>query len=677
MKPRVSAQRLPVAIAALLVVLLAVLAALQWRWIGAVSSMQRQRMRASLLADGSRLAEDFDREVTRVFLYFHPQAGEAPGESAGRVLRQYEHWQAQAPYPGMVRDVFLVRPDAAGGLGLSLLRPRARRFEPVPWPAELGALRQRFLAPPPPGSHARGVFDPMMPLAADIPALVIPLVFSNPAQPRRHGDPMAKPHVVVRLDLRVIAGEILPALARRHFGGPEEAVYDLAVLNDRQPARVLFLSDPRLPASAFHSADVRVPMFGLRPFEELHALGMEQRPAAGHELPASREPGTRHFWPRHRRHPEAEGDPPAGERQAGEPRAGKRPGEEASAGAYGAGERHAGAHPAPRHGTGHRPAGEHRAGVHGTAEHPAGEHMAHEPHLGETWWLALKHRDGSLEEAVASMRRHNLGVSAGILALLAATAGLMMATTQRAQRLARQQIEFVASLTHELHTPLTAIRSAGQNLADGVAAEPAQVKRYGALIESEGRRLSDLVGQALEMAGIHSGRRVYHPQPLSVGEAVDGALDDCRWLLEERRIAVEKDMARGLPAVLADPMALRRALRNLIENGVKHGSCGGWIGVRARRSPAGEVEITVSDRGPGIRREDLPRVFEPFFRGRDASAGGVPGSGLGLSLVRHVATAHGGRVAVASQPGGGSAFTLHLPTAAPGEAAGAVVEEPV
>lgn len=631
MKPRFPAQRLPVAIAALLVVLLAVLAALQWRWIGAVSAMQRQRMRASLLADGTRLAEDFDREVTRVFLYFHPQTREEPGDNAGRILRQYENWQAQVPYPGLVRDVFLVRPDAAGGLALSVLRPRARRFDPVPWPAELMDLRRRLLAPPPPEPQARGLFDPMMPLAADIPALVIPLAFSLSGPTRRHGDPLARPQVVVRLDTRVIAGEILPALARRHFGDPAEAVYALAVLDDRRPARVLFLSDRRLPASAFRTADVRVPMFGLRPFEELHSLGVEQRPKVG------REPGARHFWPHH---------------GAGHPEAGSAP-----------------------------PAGEHRARGHLAGGHGIGEHRAHAPrsgapHPGETWWLALKHRDGSLEAAVASVRRHNLAVSAGILVLLAATAGLMMVTTQRAQRLARQQIEFVAGLTHELHTPLTAIRSAGQNLADGVAAEPAQVKRYGALIESEGRRLSDLVGQALELAGIHSGRRVYHPRPLAVGEAVDGALDDCRWLLEERRIEVEKDVARGLPAVLADPEALRRALRNLVENAVKHGGRGGWIGVRARRSPAGEVEITVSDRGPGIRREDLSRVFEPFFRGRDAAAGGVPGSGLGLALVRHVATAHGGRVAVASQPGAGSAFTLHLPVADPQEALGPAVEEP-
>ena len=101
-----------------------------------------------------------------------------------------------------------------------------------------------------------------------------------------------------------------------------------------------------------------------------------------------------------------------------------------------------------------------------------------------------------------------------------------------------------------------------------------------------------------------------------------------------------------------------------MENAVKYGGRAGWLGVRARRSAisggggGGGVEITVADRGPGICKEDLPHLFEPFFRGRDAATGGISGSGLGLSLVRHIAEAHGGRVTVTTEVGKGSAFTL-------------------
>ncbi|HEX6864296.1 MAG TPA: HAMP domain-containing sensor histidine kinase, partial [Thermoanaerobaculia bacterium] len=288
------------------------------------------------------------------------------------------------------------------------------------------------------------------------------------------------------------------------------------------------------------------------------------------------------------------------------------------------------------------------------------------------WQLAIQHRVGSLETAVARARHHNMAVSLGILALVAITSGLMVVTTQRAQRLARQQIEFVAGVTHELHTPLTAIRSAGQNLADGVVADAQQVRRYGSLIEREGRRLTDMVGQVLELAGIQSGRRVYEVRPEDVEALVEGALEDCRVLLDERKVRVEREIPPGLPPVLADGAALRRALRNLIENAVRHGGTEGWIGLQARGAKEG-VEITVADRGPGIRREDLPHLFKPFYRGKDTKTNGVPGSGLGLSVVRHVVEALGGRVSVASATTGegerGSAFTLHLPAARSGETA--------
>jgi signal transduction histidine kinase len=592
---------LPIAIAAVMVLLLAVLAVLQWRWIGEVSAMERHRMRMSLHAAGSHFTEDFDREVTRAFLYFHPGPLEPPEARLDRVMRQYDRWNAETPYPRLVRDVFLMRPGSDGATGLEVLWPAEHRFVACPWPPELAALRQRLEA------VARSPRTPDSPgdsrsltLAADGPGLVINLGFpappGSPAAPEAHrpADPLAGAYLLVRLDQTMISGEMLPTLTRRYFDSTQGTDYALAVEDKGQSGRTVFLSDPQVPAAAFGAGDLQLDMFRLRPFDELRSLW------AGHAPGSNR---GRMTAPSRSRM----GGPPGGERRR---------------------ERESGA-----------------------------------------WRLVLKHRDGSLEDAVAHVRRHNLAISLGILALLAVTMGLMMVATQRAQRLARQQIEFVAGVTHELNTPLTAIRSAGQNLAAGVVAEPGQVRRYGNLIESEGRRLSDMVGQALELAGIQSGRRVYHPRPVEVREAVDGALQDCRWLLQEKGIEVEKDVDRDLPLVLADPSALRRAVQNLVENAVKYGGRAGWIGVRARQAPSGQVEITVADRGPGIRREELPHLFKPFFRGRDAAAGGIPGSGLGLSLVRHIAEAHGGRVSVTtvttgaagSSATGGSAFTLHLP----------------
>jgi signal transduction histidine kinase len=607
MRSRSLAQRLPIAIAAVMVLLLAVLALLQWRWIGEVSKMERHRMKMSLLAAGSHFTEDFDREVTRAYLYFRPGSMEQPEARLARVLRQYDRWNAETPYPRLVRDVFIIRPARDGGTGLEVLWPAEHRFVACPWPPELAALRQRLEAasrPADPPSDPRSLT-----LAADIPGLVINL-FPTPGSlsapdAKAPPDPMVGTYLLVRLDQKMISGDIFPALTRRYFETAQGTGYALAV-EAKGDGKAVFLSDPQVSAAVIGAGDLQLDMYRLRPFDELRALWAGHAPGSNRGRIA----------------------PPA------RPRSGSSPGDRRR-------ERESGA-----------------------------------------WRLVLKHRDGSLEDAVTAVRRRNLGISVGILALLAATMGLMMVVTQRAQRLARLQIEFVAGVTHELNTPLTAIRSAGQNLAAGVVAEPGQVRRYGNLIESEGRRLSDMVGQALELAGIQSGRRVYHPQPVEVRDIVDGALQDCRWLLQEKSIEVEKDVDRDLPLVLADPSALRRAVQNLVENAVKYGGRAGWIGVRARQAPSGQVEITVSDRGPGIRREDLPHLFKPFFRGRDAAAGGIPGNGLGLSLVNHIAEAHGGRVTVstggagaaAAAGSGGSAFTLSLPAQAAEQVQ--AVEEP-
>jgi len=287
------------------------------------------------------------------------------------------------------------------------------------------------------------------------------------------------------------------------------------------------------------------------------------------------------------------------------------------------------------------------------------------------WLLVARHREGSFEAAVASVQRRNLATGFGVLALLGATTLFLVASAQRARRLARQQLEFVTGVTHELNTPLAAIRSAGQNLAAGIVTEPAQVRRYGELIDKEGGRLTALVAQVLDFAGIESQSRAYAMEPLSLGPLVEEVLRDYALVLQQAGLKLECSVPETLPPVRGDAAALKRVLANLIANAVKFAGSGGSLAVRAEaRPPDGKaLVLRVEDRGPGIAREERERVFEPFYRGPAAERNQAPGSGLGLSLVRHVVRAHGGSVRVEAREGGGAALVVELPAAGEDEAA--------
>jgi len=294
------------------------------------------------------------------------------------------------------------------------------------------------------------------------------------------------------------------------------------------------------------------------------------------------------------------------------------------------------------------------------------------------WEVGVTHRAGSLEQVVAHTRRRNLAISFGTLLLLGASAAMVALSSQRARRLAAQHVEFVAGVSHELRTPVAVVVSAGENLADGLVRDPAEVRVYGATIRDEGRRLAEMIEQVLEFAGIDSRERQGVREPIAVAGLVDEALKTCAGTIAEARIEVERHIAPNLPAVVGDRAALRRALQNLIQNSARHAAAGRWTSVSAEAARVGRAEavrLTVRDRGPGIPSGEESRIFQAFYRGRQALAAGVSGSGLGLSLVQRIMDAHGGTVEVVSTPGAGSAFSLVLPAATAEAQRAAAVEE--
>jgi signal transduction histidine kinase len=288
------------------------------------------------------------------------------------------------------------------------------------------------------------------------------------------------------------------------------------------------------------------------------------------------------------------------------------------------------------------------------------------------WQMFVRHRAGSLEAVVSQTRTRSLLVTAGVLLLLVLTVAALTRYTLRAQKLAELQMNFVAGVSHELRTPLTTIYTAGYNLQGKVAGNPAQVERYGALIQQESGRLKQLVEQILRFATANAGRVIHEREPLSVESIIDETVESTRPLIDQAHCVIEKNVAPGLPPILGDSLALRHALQNLISNAAKYGSDGAnWIGISASKAGGnghGSIEIRVADRGPGIPPDEQGQIFDPFFRGSRAMQDQVHGTGLGLSLVKKIVEAHGGSIRVKSEPMKGAEFILRIPVAPEGAA---------
>jgi signal transduction histidine kinase len=252
-----------------------------------------------------------------------------------------------------------------------------------------------------------------------------------------------------------------------------------------------------------------------------------------------------------------------------------------------------------------------------------------------------------------------------------ASVGALITYTRRAQKLADLQMDFVAGISHELRTPLTVIHTAAYNLRGKLAANPAQVERYGVLIQQESGRLKLLVEQVLRFSGATSGRVIQNPEPLYVPAMLEETLESVKAVFQEAGCVLESHIDADLPLVMGDPMALKQALQNLLHNAAKYGAGDShWVGVTATRTgsetkPA--VEIRVADRGPGIPTDEQGQIFEPFFRGRRALQDQIHGTGLGLNLAKRIIEAHGGSIQVKSAAMKGAEFIVRLPAAPPGD----------
>jgi signal transduction histidine kinase len=594
---------------AVLTALLVMLATLQYRWIGEVGEAERTRMHAGLQTRATDFTEAFDRELTEIYAAFHGEPGVSEREPARALGVEVARAQAALTVPGLIRDVFLLESHGSDAGVLQRFNAQSGALEPAAWPKPLERWRER-------ATHgvsigAAGALPIFLADAVDAsaPALVIPMPF------------------VKRIDAG--SGHI-------------------AVLPDPSStprAIIVWLDAERLRHGLLEPLIARY--FGAGETSE-YLVTVVEREHPSHRIYASPDQAS---WD---------------ERSA-----------EVSAGVFDLRlndlTRVAGTMKPP---DGAASPPQERVAVTIVRRSSPGDAarvlMTGGANQG-AWLLRARYRSGSLETIVARSRRWNLAIGAGVLVLLGAAFALVLAASQRQRRLARQQMEFVASVSHELRTPLAVICSAGENLADGVVADAAQIKTYGALIETEGRRLGDMVERVLRFAGINSGRQTQVRAAVDLNRVIADAVHGVAGEARERDVIVTVHPSAALPETLGDADALRSAVQNVVGNAVKYSPAGGRVEITAGLIGGGVLRLRVEDHGIGIDATDLAEIFKPFYRGRRAIEAQVRGSGIGLSVVRQVIQSHGGDVKVDSRAGEGTTVTIVLPIVSPANADGEFV----
>lgn len=585
------------------------LAILQYRWSGEVSAATTQRMEAALHNSLNSFRQDLSRELSEICVGLEDI--EEP-TNASQISERLERWQRTANHSNLVTDVYFWR--VMPRQELVRLDTKTTRFEPAQWPSQYESLRHR-MQPIVAGTVTKfKAFGPVTNVRRPSPPPHL-----GPARFHLEGpwffdqDVMALVHPVH--DIRGHNSSEMP---------PPSLGWIIVVLNKTLLEQHVL---PELAQRYFGASDGLNYKVAVR---EESTGGVLYSSDAGFGSEADVDAKLNLFGP-----PVAEGAPGAGSAFfISEPISTRTE--------MGAGGLH----------------------LHGEKGFMHIEPIRFgAPDSG--WQLIVKHRKGSVEAAVASLRRRNLTVSFGTLLVLALTMALVIITTHRARRLAELQMEFVAGVSHELRTPLAVISSAAENIADGVVINEEQLARYGNVIRNQARHLSDLVEQVLLFASTLRARQHCTLRPLEISEVIEAARESIDGQVKSAGITVEPHIQASLPLINGDFAGLSQCLQNLITNAAKYGGDSRWIGIRAyvtkESEGSSEVRITIEDKGIGIDAESLKHIFEPFYRSPFVVGAQIRGTGLGLTLSKTIVEGMGGKLTVVSEAGKGAAFTIHLP----------------
>lgn len=282
----------------------------------------------------------------------------------------------------------------------------------------------------------------------------------------------------------------------------------------------------------------------------------------------------------------------------------------------------------------------------------------------EIWGLRTGYGPQAIPEIVSASIRPQKALVLVLAVAMALGVFLVAGAAAREVRVAELKSNFVASVSHDLKTPLALIQLFAETLELGRVRTPERAQEYYRIINGEAKKLTRLIENLLDFSRMEAGLRPYRMEPADLGEIVTRVLARMETQFSQGHFVVNTEIATGLPRVLADEGATEQAIENLLANAIKYSGDARQIDVTARRA-GDHVEVSVADHGIGIPRREQGRIFRKFYRVQRELGGGPQGTGLGLAIVDHTMRGHGGFVRVSSEPQQGSTFTLHFPI--PGE----------
>ncbi len=622
-----------------MVVALVSLAVLQYQWLGSVSDAEKERLEENLSAASENFVADFNEVFTELGQIFRVQVSDPNEDLKPALSKALTSWTGNSNYPGLVDSVFIVKTSEEEAPEVFLFLSDPVLLNKIPPSSTV----KNWVADNSKDVLSKRVSLRIHPELGDPSFMSVPVQFLDMVQisNREFGQKVEvqlsvdqlDDIVLLKLDDDIIKENIIPDIARTYFSDSFDDQYTLSLVKDEEDPTVYYTSGnaDKLPEPDFRSSLDKFSLNNILVFQsDPYSVDGVKVPNISDSIRTSLK--QLDFI------------------------------EESGFDTLLSGEHQIQSHFLSKSVASIKTSNSNSWQVQSrdtTITSSVRGSLASSP-----WQLWLSFREGSLDTFVNKTRNRNLGISFGILSILGISVVLIVVFSQRSRDLAEQQMLFVAGVSHELRTPITVIRSAAENLSEGVVQTEERKKQYASLMLKEGRRLSDMVDQIMEFSGIQTGKRVYHFTQVNLDELFTSIKEESRHLLEEKGMYLEYSINTKEKAIYADPDALFLGISNLINNAIKFSGDSKKVLLKVddellKGNKA--LRIQVQDFGLGIPENEQPEVFKPFFRGEKPVNDQVKGNGIGLSLVQKVIQAHKGEIILKSAEGEGSVFSIILP----------------